>query len=40
MAVVVKVDELILPLGDDSEGVFEEGDDNEETAKVGEIAGV
>ena len=40
VAVVVQIDELILPLGDDSEGVFEEGDDDEEAAEVREVAGV
>ena len=38
MPVVVKVEELVVPLRDDAEGVFEEGDDDEESADGGKIA--
>lgn len=32
MPVVVQVGELVTPLGDDAQGILEEGDDDEETA--------
>lgn len=35
VAVFVKVEELVVPLCDDTKGVFEEGRDNQETANGG-----
>jgi len=32
VSVVVQVGELVTPLGDDAQGILEEGDDDEETA--------
>jgi len=32
VSVVVQVGELVAPLGDDAQGILEEGDDDEETA--------
>jgi hypothetical protein len=38
VAVVVQVEQLVAPLGDDAQRVFEEGDDDEEAADGGEVA--
>jgi hypothetical protein len=38
VAVVLQVKQLIGPLGDDTESIFKEGDDNQETANGREIA--
>ena len=37
MSVVVKVGELVVPLGDDAQGILEEGDDDEESANRRDI---
>lgn len=36
--VVAEVDELVAPLGHDAEGIFQEGDDDEEAADGGKVA--
>lgn len=38
VAVVMQVDELVAPLCDDSQRVFEEGDDDEEASEGWQIA--
>lgn len=38
MTVVLQVEQLVGPLGDDTESIFEEGDDDQETANGREIA--
>lgn len=40
VSVVFEVDELIAPLGDDSQGIFEEGNNNKETADGREVPAV
>jgi hypothetical protein len=37
MSVVVQVGELVTPLGDDTQGILEEGDDDEESANRRDI---
>lgn len=37
MSVVVKVGELVVPLGDDAQGILEEGHDDEEAANRRDI---
>lgn len=37
MSVVVKVGELVVPLGDDAKGILEEGHDDEEAANRRDI---
>jgi hypothetical protein len=34
----VQIEQLIVPLGDDAEGVFEESDDDEEAANGGQVS--
>jgi hypothetical protein len=38
VTVVLQVEQLVGPLGDDTESIFEEGDDDQETANGREIA--
>lgn len=38
MSIVVEICELVAPLGHDAKGIFEERDDNEETANRWEIS--
>lgn len=38
VSVVVEVGELVAPLCDDAEGIFEESDHDEEAADCGQIA--
>lgn len=40
MSVVLEVDELITPLGDDSQGVFEKGDNDKEAPNCWEISAI
>lgn len=37
VSVIVQVGELVAPLGDDAQGIFEEGDDDEESANRRDI---
>jgi hypothetical protein len=37
VSVVVQVGELVTPLGDDAQGILEEGDDDEESANRRDI---
>lgn len=39
MAVVVQVRELVGPLCDNAQGIFEEGNDDEEAADAREVSG-
>lgn len=38
MSVVVQVEQLVAPLGDNSEGILKEGDNNQEAADGGQVA--
>lgn len=38
VSVIAKVNELIVPLHDDSQSVFNKGDDNQESANGGQVA--
>jgi len=40
VSVVTQVDKLVAPLRDDSESIFEESDDNEESADSWEVSAV
>lgn len=37
MSVVVKVEKLVAPLHDDAKGIFEECDNNQESANGGQV---
>lgn len=38
VAVVVEVEQLVAPLGDDTEGILEEGDDDQESSNGGKVS--
>ena len=38
MPVVAQVEELVVPLSGDSQGIFEEGDDDQESTNGGDIS--
>lgn len=38
MLVIFEIEELIVPLRDDSDGIFEKGDDNKEAADCWQIS--